>query len=61
MGSWQLTQEIFACAVCTGHNASHHHVLILLDETDQFVYTKMAPHFSYSLPTAQPIHYLSYV
>jgi len=23
----------FACAVCTGHNASPHHVLILLDET----------------------------
>ena len=60
-GSWQLTQEIFACAVCTGHNASPHHVLILLDETDQVVYTIMTLHFNCSLPTAQPVHYLHYL
>jgi hypothetical protein len=52
-GSWQLTQEMFACGVCVGHNAFPHHVFILLDETDQFVYTIMAPHCSYYLPTAQ--------
>ena len=54
--SFQLTQEIFACAVHTGHNASPHHVFILLDETNQFVYAIMAPHYSYSHPTAQLIH-----